>query len=78
MEKRVTIIASCHVFDLKEKMASIIEEIKPGCVCLELDEQRLERLKSDDFQKSPLSDLQRGIAGVYGTKPGNDMLGGYI
>ncbi len=77
-EKRVTIIASCHVFDLKEKMTSIIEEIKPECVCLELDEGRFERLKSGDVQESPLSNLQRDIAGIYGAKPGNDMLGAVI
>jgi len=73
--KKVTIIASCHVFDLKKKIVSIIEEIGPGCVCIELDEKRLERLKREDFEENPLSALQRDIARIYGADLGNDMLG---
>jgi pheromone shutdown protein TraB len=72
----VTIVGTCHVLNLKEKVKSLIKLHRPHAVCVELDEKRLERLKG----KTPhptgfLSLIQKLLAMRYGTQPGNDMLG---
>src|SRR5919108_3369916 len=72
----ITIAGTCHVFNLREKIKSLIKLYQPDAVCVELDEKRLERLRSKRFfPVGLLSLIQKLIAMRYGTEPGNDMLG---
>lgn len=72
----ITIAGTCHVFNLREQVKSLIKSYRPHAVCVELDEKRLERLRSKKFFPTGLFSLmQKLIAMRYGTEPGNDMLG---
>lgn len=72
----ITIAGTCHVFNLRGKVKSLIKSYSPDAVCVELDEKRLERLRNKRFFPIGLFSLiQKLIAMRYGTQPGNDMLG---
>lgn len=72
----ITVAGTCHVFNLREKVKSLIKSYNPHAVCVELDEKRLERLRGKKpFPTGLLSLIQKLIAMRYGTEPGNDMLG---
>jgi pheromone shutdown protein TraB len=72
----VTLVGTCHVFNLKERVKSIIKSNPPDAVCVELDKKRFERLKSPlSYPTGLLSLMQKLIAMRYETTPGNDMLG---
>jgi pheromone shutdown protein TraB len=76
----ITIVGTCHVFDLKDRVKALIVRSRPQAVCIELDRKRFERLRG---QKGPplgwrslLFIVQQALARHYGTYAGNDMLGG--
>jgi pheromone shutdown protein TraB len=76
----ITLVGTCHVFDLKEQVKALILRSKPRAVCVELDPKRFARLTS---QKPPslswrslLFLVQHALARNYGTYAGNDMMGG--
>ena len=73
--KKVTIIGTGHIFKLREKVRELIQDINPQAVCVELDEGRYGALLLGGRSFHPLALLQRLIARVYHTIPGNDMLG---
>lgn len=73
----ITIIGTCHVFDLRGRVKDVILRNRPSAVGIELDERRFNRLT----QKGPpsfniLALIQQAIAWRYGVEVGNDMLGG--
>ncbi|MCD6230433.1 MAG: TraB/GumN family protein [Dehalococcoidia bacterium] len=75
--KKVVIIGTGHVFNLRGKVRTIIHDVEPQAVCVELDDGRYEALfhgRGRSFH--PLALLQALMATIYGTVPGNDMLGG--
>jgi len=77
--KQIVIVGTAHVFDLRNKIKRLIDERKPEAVCVELDQQRLDRLlgkgPSPPKDTRMMADFQRILAESYGTQPGNDMLG---
>lgn len=40
----ITIIGTCHIFDLNNKLLDILKDKKPEIICIELDEERYEML----------------------------------
>ncbi|GBD38901.1 hypothetical protein HRbin37_01162 [bacterium HR37] len=71
----ITIVGTCHVFNLKDKVKSLIRNAKPDAVCVELDEKRLKRLRSKSIPFGIFPLIQKIMAMRYGAEPGNDMLG---
>ncbi|MBI1987632.1 MAG: TraB/GumN family protein [Nitrospinae bacterium] len=76
----ITLIGTCHVVNLKDRVKGRILEARPQAVCVELDLKRFERLTGR--QSSPggllsmMALIQERIAARYGVKAGNDMMGG--
>ncbi len=73
--KKVKLIGTGHIFDIREKVRKLIEEERPQAVCVELDEERYRDLLRRTFPADPLALLQALLAALHGTVPGNDMLG---
>jgi len=68
-----------HVFDIKNKIKSIIEEELPQAIALELDMDRMRALLTKEKGKAPLfysilSKMQEKLAKKFGTKAGGEML----
>ena len=74
-EKKVKLIGTGHIFNIREKVRKLIEEERPQAVCVELDEERYRNLLRRTFPADPLALLQALLAAFHGTIPGNDMLG---
>lgn len=73
----ITIIGTCHVFDLKSRVKDIIVKIGPDAVGVELDQRRFEGLTQKGMPSfNILALIQQAIARRYGVEVGNDMLGG--
>lgn len=76
----ITVVGTCHVFDLKERVKASILRSRPQAVCIELDIKRFERLMGQKGQplgwRGLLFIVQQALARYYGTYAGNDMLGG--
>jgi pheromone shutdown protein TraB len=78
----ITLIGVGHIFDIKQKVKSIIIEKKPDAVCLELDNARYNALLAKNRRNSGgsviyriLSKFQQRIADEYGVAIGSEMLG---
>jgi pheromone shutdown protein TraB len=70
----IYIIGTVHVIDIKEKVKSQIQSIKPDAVAIELDGERYNRLVSPS--PPSLRNPQELIARLYGARAGDDMRGG--
>ncbi len=72
----IKIVGTCHVFNLRERVKSLVHSSHPDVVCVELDKKRLEKLRETTPHSAGLLALmQRLMARRYGAEPGNDMLG---
>lgn len=78
----ITLIGVGHVFDIGQKVKSIIIEKKPDAVCLELDIARYNALLSNTRRGTGgsilyrmLSKFQQKVADEYGITVGSEMLG---
>ena len=59
----ITIAGTCHVFNLREKIKSLVKLYYPHAVCIELDKKRLKRLKSaESYPTGLFSFIQKLIA----------------
>ncbi|MBI2878000.1 MAG: TraB/GumN family protein [Candidatus Tectomicrobia bacterium] len=76
----ITLIGTCHVVNLKDRVKERIQEIGPEVVGVELDRKRFERIlgrrSSSGGFLSLMAFVQERIAHQYGVRAGNDMLGG--
>lgn len=76
----VTLVGVGHVFNIGDAVRKIIYEQKPNVVCLELDDDRLTALLTNQRPQGPtavyrsLSDFQSKMAEQHGTTVGGEML----
>jgi pheromone shutdown protein TraB len=75
-DARIIILGTAHVFRLEQRIRAIVRSISPQAVGVELDEKRFEALIYGGVSTHPLAFVQEVMASLYGTFPGNDMLGG--
>jgi pheromone shutdown protein TraB len=85
----ITLIGTGHVFDLRNQIIRILDDVQPDIVCVELDERRYAALmqrkngdvhassnKNASFLYRMLGRFQDSIAAQYGVKAGDEMLTG--
>lgn len=76
----ITLLGIAHVINIRKAIERIIKHRKPDIICIELDRQRYEALRSGEtMEDSPLlyrclSGFQRKIAAKYSTTVGDEML----
>ncbi len=83
----IILVPTSHVAEESvRKIKEVIEKVKPDCVCVELDENRYQALKtkqSSSFKSlgpstwlifTLLKKLQKKIGDIVGVMPGSDML----
>lgn len=79
MDNILILVGVGHVFDIKNKIKSIIEKEMPQAIALELDIDRMRALLMKEKGKAPLfysmlSKMQEKIAKKFGTEAGGEML----
>lgn len=85
---RLTLIGTGHVFDIQRTVHDAVVTLRPDVVFIELDAGRLNALlerrrtgKDPDVKgariQKMLQDYQRGIADMYGTQAGAEMLAAF-
>lgn len=87
----ITLIGTGHVFDLRSQIRSILDEMQPDIVCVELDKKRYSALmqrkeggggsrsksqRNASFLYRLLGRFQDSIAAEYGVQAGDEMLTG--
>ena len=71
----LTLVGTCHVFNIKHQIKNLIVQLKPQAVCVELDKKRLDRLTTRTTPMQLAALVQDLIALYYGARAGDDMYG---
>jgi pheromone shutdown protein TraB len=73
--KVLTLVGTCHVFNIKQRIKNLIIKLKPPAVCVELDKKRFDRLTTRATPMQLAALVQDLIALYYGARAGDDMYG---
>ena len=71
--KKVTIIGTNHISDVKDRIKEEIIKIKPQVVAIELDQERYEEIISNKQPSQLPGEINEILAGLFGRRVRDDF-----
>lgn len=75
MDKKLTIIGTSHISDVKDRVKEEIIKIKPQVVAIELDQERYEEIISNKQPSQLPGEINEILAGLFGRRVRDDFRG---